>query len=428
MQFVARFGRGLGRLASGNATSSTLTRLRWFQALSVVLGLVLALAGGYGVGRRSSSLAEARTAAQQLIAVQDVRVAVVRADAIASSSYLVGGEEDPAQRTAYLAEVDRASNGMVAVANRVGGADAALLAEGSRLLSSYVGLVEQARANNRQGFQVGAAYQRQANAIVVNDQIGDDGTAVPNIVATLRAVEDSQRRQVNDRLAEAHRAGAWLQLVGWVLFGVLALGAVWMALRFRRWVNVPVGLAALGVLVLLVAGGTAQSAAVNDADTAVDGPLLQADITAQARAAGFDARSQEALTLINRGSGQANEAKWKVSAAIVDDIVGRCACDPDRSFAAYEAGHDELRALDDGGDWDTAVATSLGQAGTVATSFESFADATASVVDDASRRADQQLVDARSSLASLRLFVIVVGLLAAVLAAVGFGQRIREYR
>ncbi len=428
MQFVARLGRGLGRFGSANAASSTLTRLRWFQAVSVVLAIVLALAGGYGVGRRSSALADARTAAQQLIAVQDVRVAVVRADAIASSSYLVGGEEDPAQRTAYLDEVDRASNGMVAVANRVGGADAALLAEGSRLLSSYVGLVEQARANNRQGFQVGAAYQRQANAIVVNDQVGADGVAVPNIVATLRAVEDSQRRQVNDRLAEAHRAGVWLQLVGWVLFGVLALGAVWMALRFRRWVNVPVVLAALGVLVLLVAGGTAQSAAVNDADTAVDGPLLQADITAQARAAGFDARSQEALTLINRGSGQANEAKWKVSAAVVDDIVARCDCDPDGAFAAYTGGHARLRSLDDGGDWDAAVATSLGQTGTVASSFESFADSTASVVDDASRRADRQLADSRSSLASLRLFAIVTGLLAAVLAAVGFGQRIREYR
>src|SRR5262249_34434799 len=150
-------------------------------------------------------------------------------------------------------------------------------------------------------------------------------------------------------------------LFGWLLLGVLVLGVVWLAMRFRRWVNVPVGLAALAVLVLLVAGGTAQSSAVNDADAAVDGPLLQADITAQARAAGFDARSQEALTLINRGSGQANEAKWKASAAIVGDIVARCGCDADQSFVAYESGHEELRALDDGGDWDTAVATSLGQ-------------------------------------------------------------------
>ena len=30
-------------------------------------------------------------------------------------------------------------------------------------LARYTGLIEQARANNRQGFPVGAAYQRQAN-------------------------------------------------------------------------------------------------------------------------------------------------------------------------------------------------------------------------------------------------------------------------
>ena len=58
------------------------------------------------------------------------------------------------------------------------------LSEASRLLGSYVGLVEQARANNRQGFPVGATYQRQANGIVSN---ADADT--PDIVSSLRAVE-----------------------------------------------------------------------------------------------------------------------------------------------------------------------------------------------------------------------------------------------
>ena len=126
----------------------------------------------------------------------------MHADAIASSSYLRSGQEDPAQRTAYLDEIGKAGDGLVAVSARGDSADLEQLSSASRLLGSYVGLVEQARANNRQGFPVGAAYQRQANGIVSN---ADPDT--PDIVSSLRAVEASQRDQINDSLATAHRAG-----------------------------------------------------------------------------------------------------------------------------------------------------------------------------------------------------------------------------
>ena len=187
------------------SSTSTPARLSVLRAVFVVLAVIFAVAGAFGINQRANAIDDVRTASQQLIALQDIQVRIVHADAIASSSYLRSGQEDPAQRTAYLDEIATAGDGLVAVSGAATDADLGQLSEASRLLGSYVGLVEQARANNRQGFPVGATYQRQANGIVSNT---DPDT--PDIVSSLRAVEASQRDQINDSLATAHRAGVWL--------------------------------------------------------------------------------------------------------------------------------------------------------------------------------------------------------------------------
>ena len=246
--------------------------------------------------------------------LQDIQVRIVHADAIASSSYLRSGQEDPAQRTAYLDEIGKAGDGLVAVSAAANSADLEQLSSASRLLGSYVGLVEQARANNRQGFPVGAAYQRQANGIVSN---ADPDT--PDIVSSLRAVEESQRAQINDSLASAHRAGIWLNVTGGCCSPRLVVGSWWLWRTFRRVVNIPIAVALLALFLLLLIGGVKQAGAVSDADDAVGTQLAGADKAAQARAAAFEARSQEALTLINRGNGAANEVNWELG----NDIVTR---------------------------------------------------------------------------------------------------------
>jgi len=183
--------------------TSTPARLSVLRAVFIVLAVVFAVVGAFGVNQRAKAIDHVRTASAQLLALQDIQVRIVHADAIASSSYLRSGQEDPAQRTAYLDEISKAGDGLVAVSAAAGAGDLAQLSEASRLLGSYVGLVEQARANNRQGFPVGATYQRQANSIISNAD-----TDVPDIVSSLQTVEASQRSQVNHNLATAHRAGA----------------------------------------------------------------------------------------------------------------------------------------------------------------------------------------------------------------------------
>ena len=417
------------------ASTSTPARLSIVRGVLIVLAVVFAVGGAFGVNHRANAIDDVRTASGQLLALQDIRVRIVHADALASSSYLRSGLEDPAQRTAYLDEIAKAGDGLVAVSAKVNDADLVQLSEASRLLGSYVGLVEQARANNRQGFPVGATYQRQANDIVSNN---DPDT--PDIVSSLQSVEASQRDQINDSLATAHRAGLWMQLTGWFLLVALVLASWWMSRRFRRIVNVPIAGAAIVLFLLLVIGGTTQASSVSDTDDAVDTQLASADNAGQARAAGFEARSQEALTLINRGNGAANEANWQVQNNIVLQVLaGQLGSDESLSSQAVDAyetyvdGHVEIRTLDDSGNWDEAVAVSLGQKSTpsginVSTVFDDFDRNVGQIIVTEGSGASALLRDAVSPLRSLRNIIFIAGLIVAVLAALGCGQRLREYR
>lgn len=429
---TASVARSLGALMVRGA-GSRLTRLRLLTAGTAVLAVLFGVLAAIGVGRRDGAIDDVRVAAQQLIALQEVRVSAVRADAVASSSYLVGGQEDPAQRQDYLNQIAASSDGLIEIANRVDSEAAAPLAQASALLSRYVGLVEQARSNNRQGFPVGAAYQRQANAVMSTDAAGS-----VDVVDSLGAAEAVQRRLVNDGLQRAHRAGALLNVSGWLLLLLIAAGGAWLATVFKRRVNVPLAAAGALLLVMLVIGGGVQGAAIADADNAVRTSLTAADLMAQARSAGYDARSQEALTLINRGNGQANEARWLAAAGTARNALdrlcdrSRSGCDARDGFIAYQEAHEGLRSLDEGGDWDGAVAATRGEGpaltSDVTGTFGAFVDQSSTVVSASAANAAAALADAGSSLGGLRVVVFLVGLLVAALAIVGYGQRSREYR
>ena len=415
--------------------TSTPAKVSLLRAVFIVLAVVFAVVGAFGVNRRANAINDVRTASRQLLALQDIQVRIVHADAIASSSYLRSGQEDPAQRTAYLDEIAKAGDGLVAVSAAATPADLEELSSASRLLGSYVGLVEQARANNRQGFPVGAAYQRQANGIVSNTD-----PDVPDIVSSLRAVEESQRAQINDSLASAHRAGIWLHVTGWLLFVALVAGSWLMWRTFRRVANIPIAIGLLILFLLLLIGGISQGRAASDADDAVGTPLAGADRAAQARAAAFEARSQEALTLINRGNGAANEVNWELGNDIVTrELSTRLGSDDGLAggavgaYASYAAAHTEIRDLDNGGNWNQAVAVSLGLQPTsaginAASAFDRFDQAVGKIAAAEGSTASARLSDAVDPLSSLRNIVFLAGLVIAVLAALGCGQRLKEYR
>lgn len=403
-----------------HADSPTLLRL--VSAGTVVLAVLLAVVGFAAVDRRASAIDAAAGSAEQLIRVQDVRVLVTQADSLAANAYLQGKEETTEQRAEYDTRIADATAGLVTTAGAAEGAEADGLQAANGLLARYVGLVEQARANNRQGFPVGAAYQRQAR------------TVASDLVAQLRTVEQLTRTRVEDDISRSYSASWPFVLVTLALAVALVLGSLWLARRWRRLINVPLAIASLIVALVLVVGLFVNARAAANAGDALRGPLTAADLVAQARAAAFDARSNEALTLINRGNGAAYETEWLRSMSIVDNALEQAcndhgaACAASEDAGAYRDAHRAVRVLDDDGDWDAAVAAAIDPSSAISTAFDAVTTGTdsalAAEIDDATSGFD----DAAASLGTLRVLVVLAGIAVAFLAVRGYGQRLREYR
>jgi hypothetical protein len=397
-------------------------RLRIALTLAALAGIVFALLGGQAFLLRSSALDQAQQDVQQLVRVQGIRTNLVQADAQATNAFLAGGLEPAASRAAYTAAIDAATKDIV-LAARANPDDATQLAVVSRTVAEYTGLIESARANNRLGFPLGNAYLGQASQLLRTD-------ALPKLS---EVVDNGQRRVAhgyNDRAGAALLFGSTAVVVLIVLLGVQG----WLARHTHRYFNVPLASATAAVVLSLLVGVIVLGTVQSKADEIRSGPYTAAVGLAQARVAGFDAKSAENLTLINRGSGQKNEADWQAAATFARtglDIARRTGvgADATTAFEAYATVHKAIRAQDDGGDWDGAVAkASNADAEGGSGSFKAFADASETALD----QQEQQVVDGfDASMVALYVagvLALLAGLAAALFGGLGVLQRLEEYR
>ena len=251
--------------------------------------------------------------------------------------------------TDYTRAISSASR-LIAEAAQHQPADGNALGALNQALVAYTSQVEQARANNRQALPIGAQYLKEASADL-------RATALP----LLKNLGEANNARVAEEFDRAARAALWLVVPGLLTLVVLGLALVWLARRTRRYVNLPLAAAALVVLVTLVVGTVGLLAVKEGVDTTRDGVYAATLSTAQARIAGFDAKSNESLTLIARGSGAAFEKAWQASNAAVRAELAELGQNPASSglsplpWSEYAAVHQQIRALDDGGNWDGAV-------------------------------------------------------------------------
>ncbi len=178
------------------------------------------------------------------------------------------------------------------------------------------------------------------------------------------------------------RCGWWSRACSTLVVLVLAL--VWLARRTRRYVNVPAG------------GrrpdrpgdpgrrrprpGRRRAHVSTRRATASYAATLS---TAQARIAGFDAKANESLTLIARGSGAAFEEAWQASDAVVSAELDELATEPGVLVDLEPPAVVRLRSGARGrsersttpADWEDAVALATGTGtGTSNATFASFDD------------------------------------------------------
>ncbi|MGI3779491.1 MAG: hypothetical protein ACRYG2_01825, partial [Janthinobacterium lividum] len=311
---------------------STPARLRRLRLVVVATGVILAILGTTAMALLTLTLRQAANDVEQLVRVQTIETDLLVADANATNTFLVGGLESPQRRAAYddaLAEVAA----LVSQAAQAQPADADALATLNAQVLDYAGLVEAARANNRQGLPVGAQYLRQASNGLRTD-------ALPVADALVQA---------NTKRATAALSTGW----GWVV-PLLALAAlvvlvvvqVRVARQFKRRVNPGLlvgGLVLLGLtgtsfaLMTVLLFTTADSRSSFDDTSNMGTARIQANL----------AKSSESLTLIARGSGQPYEESWKASDAQVDDHLPeiRDSAPFRQQWQAYEQVHTEIRRL-----------------------------------------------------------------------------------
>jgi len=318
--------------------STTPGRLRW---ASFMIALVAALQGVTGsvalFAARNTIDAIGHSTVPVAIEVQKVHESLTEADRSAANAFLSGNVEVPAIRRQYEVAVATADTEIEQLAE-----DHGLGVQASRqlrailqMLSDYTGLIEEARANNLQGFPVGATYLRTASRLMHR---GGDG-----ILARVDALGALDRRSLSaenvDLLYGLVPLAAFL-LCDLVLVFLLIRTQVFLRWRFRRRRNRRMlGATAVlfGLMALAAVQGTVSYFELVVAQQQTFGRL---QTVWQARSLVADANGNESLSLISLGNGAAFDAAFK---AETTRLVDRPLTDGLVSSAA--AGHVRFKGL-----------------------------------------------------------------------------------
>ncbi|MEZ5236047.1 MAG: hypothetical protein R2749_25615 [Acidimicrobiales bacterium] len=154
----------------GWSQRSTPTLLRAVQVLLAAVAILFGVVIAVDAGGRIARIDDARRAADVVEASQQLRAALGRADAASAGAFLNGGVDQPEQRQRYRAAIDEAAAALQTAggaAEDPGAVEA--ITQLNRLLPRYSGLIETARAANRQQLPLGAAYLRSASELVRTD-------------------------------------------------------------------------------------------------------------------------------------------------------------------------------------------------------------------------------------------------------------------
>lgn len=401
--------------AGGASTPTLITRRITIAITTCLLFGALSL---WSLFTSANSMSAASHNTSQLVRVQTIQAQLLRADALATNAFLVGGQESREQRQAYdeaIASADR----LIVDAADAQPADRAALAALNDQLVRYTGAMEQARATNRQGLPVGAAYLSEASSTLRAD-------AMPILDALVQAN--------NDRLdTTSDGATMWpLLLLGVLTLLVLAWIQRWTSRRFRRRWNIGLLIAAACVLLSTAWAVFTVNSANTEAATTRGGSLLATRSAAAAGTAVFDAKAYESLTLVARGSGARYEQLWQTAFTnatnAASEIHGTAGNDLISSINAYGEAHTEIRTLDDGGNWDKAVSQATDPKGTSNLMVTQVNDQVSTITHDQGEAARASMSRQALPLRIAGVLALLAGIAGAVFALRGLTARLEEYR
>jgi hypothetical protein len=421
--------------------SSTPGRLTLFMA---VVGTVAALAGlvaVIGAAGRASQVQQVGSHSGPMQAQQQLYRSLSDADATAAAAFLSSGAEPAALRDRYQVDIAAASAAL-ATATATGEGDRDAIAQIAQSLPVYTGLVETARTYNRLNLPVAGAYLKEASGLMRE---------------RLLPAADQLYQAETDRLAvdrDAASALPWLAILLILLtLAGLVVAQVYLVRRTRRLINIGLATAtAAGLVALIWLGASWIGVTANLTAGHRDGSA-QVALVANARIAALQARADEALTLVARGSGGEFEKTFvekmtalagpdgtggllaQARAQATDPAVGGALSAAATAVADWRGVHQKLRGLDDGGQYPQAVRLAIGDPGiaggdpaSAASAFNRVDHELANAINRANATFDDRAraADAATTGAAIGLAILTVILVAGLI--VGLQQRIAEYR
>ncbi len=431
----ARPQRRIDRLIADWDTTPGKLRL---TRIVLVIGIVLA--GVVGVVAANDRVETTRDIAERLeplnANVTTLYRSLADADATVAAGFLSGGVEPRAVRARYDRDIIAATASLAQAGTQAGGelVTANRIADITAQLPVYTGLVERARANNRQGQAVGVAYLRRASELMQS--------------VILPAAAELQRRQAA-RLNDAYQRAGSVPIVALAACGASVAGLVWVQIflfqRTHRVINIGLVVASGAVLAGLVWWTAAGTASAGSLARSLGHSRSVSDALGPAQIAALQARAVESLGLVTRNGGSDPDFDARMQQLARNGGAGgalgaakQFATDPQgRALVQaavddarrYAEAHKEVRRLDDIGEYTKAVEVAVGtQETSAATAFDQLDKALIRAVDHERGAFGSDIHHARGWLTGLPLGIGTLALAAAVGVALGVRQRLEEYR
>ena len=435
-------------------TATTPARLRLLLVVLVLLSLAWGVLAALTANQHASAAADVVAVSEPLsLDAEQVYQSLSDADATAANAFLAGGLEPAAARQRYEADITQAAIRIEAASALVGSsaartqmpghlakqASAAGSAVGDDLatlsgqLPVYTDEVGTARADNRLGLPLGAAYLREASSLM-------RGTLLPS-------ASDIYTRE-SGLLTSASAQATGLPLV--VIAVVIGLGIGYVFYRSSRWlaghthrvVNYGLLLAAVVGLVSLAWLAGAFVVGRSDLLHAQQQGSAPAQAFARADVAALQAHADESLTLIDNSGDDAYQqdflaqqkllgpgpgtllAAVEASAVKGDGEAGGNSVAADAQ--AWYRAHAALRALDNGGNHAAAVRSAL--SGDAATAFARLSVTLSDEIDAHQAVFASSARGGRDAFTGLAAGMIVASLVMVAGCAWGLSRRLGEYR
>ncbi len=413
-------------------TSTPALLVSW--AVGIVVGIAAfgAVAAAAVSSRGSAADSASATSEPLLVDAQSVYTSLSDADSTAAGAFLAGASAPQSLRNRYQADLAAASGSLARAAQQAG--SSSQLGQPLQTLSVdvpiYAGLVETARANNLQGFPVGAAYLGEASNLMRT--------------ALLPAAGDLYQTESSRLSDDQNGATSVVALVFAALLGILVLVGMagfqrWLRQRFNRTVSPPLLLALVIMIALLAWLAVALAAQTRDVNRSTNQGASPISTLTEARLLALQARADDELTLVTRDSVPGYQTDYRRVAQRLSGLLAaaRSAGGSDRSvlsaaavdFAQVQSVHKTIRSDDGDGNLDAAIAVASGPSSGDLPATAGRLDSVLIVgISGAQQSFDSASSAASSAVSGLLAGVIVVAFLLAGLVLLAVRPRLGEYR